>query len=150
MLILLEKIIKTNLKKDINFSIEEYIEDIFETDTNNISFKSINVFFDADNNFIFGMDIITLSWIKETISIKDYFSIYNKVSTFEKLSFVNANLSSVLYNNENSFMGYLVDNEKDINVRKAVANEIRKMENNNEGIVEEFAYYLEKLEDTNL
>lgn len=146
MIILLDKIIRNGIEKGNEIYLENHIDDIFETDTNNMRFKDIDTFFDATNKFIFNVDILTLTWLKEILSLQKYLELYLKFSTLEKINFVNISITEVLYNQEITLLEYIITNEKDYNMRKAIAQEIRKMESNNEGIVTEFITEIELLE----
>ena len=146
MIILLDKIIRNGIEKGNEIYLENHIDDIFETDTNNMRFKDTDVFFDTTNKFIFNVDILTLTWLKEILSLEKYLELYLKFSTLEKINFVNISITEVLYNQEITLLEYIVTNEKDYNMRKAIAQEIKKMESNNEGIVTEFITEIELLE----
>ena len=146
MIILLDKIIRNGIEKGNEIYLENHIDDIFETDTNNMRFKDTDVFFDTTNKFIFNVDILTLTWLKEILSLEKYLELYSRFSTLEKINFVNISITEVLYNQETALLNYIVTNEKDYNIRKAISQEIRKMESNNEGIVTEFITEIELLE----
>ena len=146
MIILLDKIIRNGIEKGNEIYLENHIDDIFETDTNNMRFKDTDVFFDTTNKFIFNVDILTLTWLKEILSLEKYLELYSRFSTLEKINFVNISITEVLYNQETYLLDYIVTNEKDYNTRKAISQEIRKMESNNEGIVTEFITEIELLE----
>lgn len=146
MIILLDKIIRNGIEKGNEIYLENHIDDIFETDTNNMRFKDTDVFFDTTNKFIFNVDILTLTWLKEILSLEKYLELYSRFSTLEKINFVNISITEVLYNQETVLLNYIVTNEKDYNIRKAISQEIRKMESNNEGIVTEFITEIELLE----
>lgn len=146
MIILLDKIIRNGIEKGNEIYLENHIDDIFETDTNNMRFKDTDVFFDTTNKFIFNVDILTLTWLKEILSLEKYLELYSRFSTLEKINFVNISITEVLYNQETALLDYIVTNEKDYNIRKAISQEIRKMESNNEGIVTEFITEIELLE----
>ena len=109
-------------------------------------FKDTDVFFDTTNKFIFNVDILTLTWLKEILLLEKYLELYSRFSTLEKINFVNISITEVLYNQETALLDYIVTNEKDYNIRKAISQEIRKMESNNEGIVTEFITEIELLE----
>lgn len=146
MIILLDKIIRNGIEKGNEIYLENHIDDIFETDTNNMRFKDTDVFFDTTNKFIFNVDILTLTWLKEILLLEKYLELYSRFSTLEKINFVNISITEVLYNQETALLNYIVTNEKDYNIRKAISQEIRKMESNNEGIVTEFITEIELLE----
>lgn len=146
MIILLDKIIRNGIEKGNEIYLENHVDDIFETDTNNMRFKDTDVFFDTTNKFIFNVDILTLTWLKEILSLEKYLEMYLRFSTLEKINFVNISITEVLYNQETALLNYIVTNEKDYNIRKAISQEIRKMESNNEGIVTEFITEIELLE----
>lgn len=146
MIILLDKIIRNGIEKGNEIYLEKHIDDIFETDTNNMRFKDTDVFFDTTNKFIFNVDILTLTWLKEILLLEKYLELYSRFSTLEKINFVNISITEVLYNQETALLDYIVTNEKDYNIRKAISQEIRKMESNNEGIVTEFITEIELLE----
>ena len=146
MIILLDKIIRNGIEKGNEIYLENHIDDIFETDTNNMRFKDTDVFFDTSNKFIFNVDILTLTWLKEILLLEKYLELYSRFSTLEKINFVNISITEVLYNQETALLNYIVTNEKDYNIRKAISQEIRKMESNNEGIVTEFITEIELLE----
>lgn len=146
MIILLDKIIRNGIEKGNEIYLENHIDDIFETDTNNMRFKDTDVFFDTTNKFIFNVDILTLTWLKEILLLEKYLELYSRFSTLEKINFVNISITEVLYNQETALLDYIVTNEKDYNIRKAISQEIRKMESNNEGIVTEFITEIELLE----
>lgn len=146
MIILLDKIIRNGIEKGNEIYLENHIDDIFETDTNNMRFKDTDVFFDTTNKFIFNVDILTLTWLKEILLLEKYLELYSRFSTLEKINFVNISITEVLYNQETALLNYIVTNEKDYNIRKAISQEIRKMESNHEGIVTEFITEIELLE----
>lgn len=131
MLLLLEKLIKNGIKKDFDFTIETYLNDVLETDTGGLEITDIKIFFDNEDKFILGTDTITLSWLKDILNEYHYFSIYNKLNTIDKIDFIK-NSMDVLYNSDNLVLTFVLENESDITVKKAIASEIKKLNKDND------------------
>lgn len=131
MLLLLEKLIKNGIKKDFDFTIETYLNDVLETDTGGLEITDIKIFFNNEDKFILGTDTITLSWLKDILNEYHYFSIYNKLNTIDKIDFIK-NSMDVLYNSDNLILTFVLENESDITVKKAIASEIKKLNKDND------------------